>query len=101
MVTAHLYKGKNHLIYQVLLAHCNRFLRYEKELVAEGANIQILALEAPFTIDFPLSEFDFPIRLKGTVDRIDKINEQVRIIDYKSGKAEVSVSKSRSDGIAV
>ena len=31
-------QGKNHLIYQVLLAHCNRFLHYEKELVAEGAN---------------------------------------------------------------
>lgn len=83
-------QGKNHLIYQVLLAHCNRFLHYEKDLVAHGATIQILALEAPFTIDFPLSEFDFPIRLKGTVDRIDKVNEQVRIIDYKSGKAEVS-----------
>ena len=83
-------QGKNHLVYQVLLAHCNSFLRYEKELVAEGANIQILALEEPFIIDFPLSEFDFPIRLKGTVDRIDKINEQVRIIDYKSGNVEVS-----------
>ena len=83
-------QGKNHLVYQVLLAHCNSFLRYEKELVAEGANIQILALEEPFIIDFPLTEFDFPIRLKGTVDRIDKINEQVRIIDYKSGNVEVS-----------
>jgi len=83
-------QGKNHLVYQVLLAHCNSFLRYEKELVAEGANIQILALEEPFIIDFPHTEFDFPIRLKGTVDRIDKINEQVRIIDYKSGNVEVS-----------
>ena len=72
------------------MAHCNRFLHYEKDLVAHGATIQILAIEAPFTIDFPLSEFDFPIRLKGTVDRIDKVNEHVRIIDYKSGKAEVS-----------
>ena len=28
--------------------------------------------------------------MKGTVDRIDKVNEQVRIIDYKSGNVEVS-----------
>ena len=31
---------------------------------------------------------DFPIKLIGNADRIDKVNGQLRIIDYKTGKVE-------------
>ena len=36
------------------------------------------------------ANFDFPIILKGKVDRIDVFNNQHRIIDYKTGKVTVT-----------
>src|SRR5690606_12005061 len=39
---------------------------------------------------FPIKELDFPVYLKGTVDRVDEYNGKLRIIDYKTGKVEQS-----------
>ncbi|NJW55285.1 PD-(D/E)XK nuclease family protein, partial [Salinimicrobium oceani] len=39
---------------------------------------------------FPVEELDFPVFLKGTVDRVDEFNGKFRIIDYKTGKVDQS-----------
>ena len=41
-------------------------------------------------IDLSISELDFPVVLKGKIDRIDMLDDQLRIIDYKTGKVELS-----------
>ena len=37
-------------------------------------------------LDIP--ELDFPIVLKGTLDRVDEFNGITRVIDYKTGRVE-------------
>jgi ATP-dependent helicase/nuclease subunit B len=87
------FQGKNHLIFEVLRAHCERFLNYEKALVASGNTLEVLALEDRFSMEIPLPGFDFPIHLRGTIDRIDVLNGQVRIIDYKTGNVATNALK--------
>lgn len=79
-------EGKNKLIFEVIIQFINRFLKKELQKVNEGRVIRIVALEKSLeaTIDFP--NFDFPIKVKGIVDRIDEVDGVVQIIDYKSGK---------------
>lgn len=47
-----------------------------------------MAIEADESIDIKVEGLDFPIKLKGKVDRIDSYNGTTRVIDYKSGKVE-------------
>lgn len=84
------FRGKNHLIYEVLLTHCRRFIQHEKELVKKGNSLQILALEDPFDIALEIPTIKTAVRLRGTVDRIDRLNGKLRIIDYKTGNVEAS-----------
>jgi len=84
------FQGKNHLIYEVLLTHCRRFIQHEKELVKKGNSLQILALEDPFDIALEIPTIKTAVRLRGTVDRIDRLNGKLRIIDYKTGNVEAS-----------
>ncbi|HOP14268.1 MAG TPA: PD-(D/E)XK nuclease family protein, partial [Lentimicrobium sp.] len=44
-------------------------------------------LTAPLTIDVP-GQGKITVTLKGTADRIDRVNGHTRIIDYKTGKVE-------------
>ena len=78
-------QGKNHLVFQVMKHHCNRFLQEEIKRLSSGVTIEILALEAPFSISLALPTVDKPVRLRGVVDRIDRVNGQLRILDYKTG----------------
>lgn len=79
-------KGKNLIIFEITKRYVHNFIKKELECVEAGDQIKIIALEKEVntTLDFP--ELNFPVRLKGTVDRIDECNGTLRIIDYKTGK---------------
>ena len=77
--------GKNYLIYQVLQQYATRFIQSEIKRIEGGDAIEIVALEAPFEMTLPIDTPAGAVRLKGTVDRIDRINGQLRILDYKTG----------------
>ena len=57
-------------------------------MVKNGNTIKILALEETLKTELHFPEIHFPVFLKGNVDRIDLFNNQLRIIDYKTGKVE-------------
>lgn len=81
-------KGKNLIIFEIAKRYIHNFLNKELESVKAGNQIRILDLEKSIKIPILIQGLDFPIYLKGTVDRIDEFNGKTRIIDYKTGKVE-------------
>jgi len=77
--------GKNHLIYEVAKKYLSQFLTYEIQNKTTPLK-QIIGLEEKISVNASISNND--VVLKGYLDRIEKSedNNQIRIIDYKTGK---------------
>jgi hypothetical protein len=54
-----------------------------------GKSLEIIGLEKDLTSEITVDDIDFPIKLTGNADRVDVVNKQIRIIDYKTGKVEL------------
>jgi RecB family exonuclease len=80
-------RGRNLIAYNVILRYLENYLDSEiKE--AKNHQIKILGIEENLNISLDISELDFPVVLKGKLDRIDEKDGMLRIIDYKTGKVE-------------
>lgn len=77
--------GKNKLILEVSKRYVTRFLNMEMEEVNKGKQIEIVALEQKLETLLEVEDLDFPVKLGGTVDRIDRVDGVLRILDYKTG----------------
>ena len=86
--------GKNLLIVKVSNLFIKNFLKKEETLLNSKANsgnfLIIKNLENEFISNLIINNNsgEFDIKLRGTIDRVDKINNSIRIIDYKTGKVE-------------
>jgi hypothetical protein len=93
-------KGKNYLSFKMALELTKRFLKHEKSLIQEtGKNIAIEALEERLedTLEIEIFGTKKTVKLKGFADRVDSIDDEIRIIDYKTGKVDkTDVGKSFS-----
>jgi ATP-dependent helicase/nuclease subunit B len=82
--------GKNFLQRKVLYEYVNKLLRNDLKLIQDSKKTNELlslidlekALTASVTID--IKGVNTTIYLKGSADRIDKLGNKIRIIDYKS-----------------
>jgi hypothetical protein len=85
-------EGKNLLIFQVSETMVNNFLTSDRTRAEgfkkEGRTIQILSLEEMLDRSVYVPELDETIRLRGKADRIEKIGNDIYIIDYKTGSVE-------------
>ncbi len=78
-------RGKNLIAFNVVARYIENFL--DKELnEIQRHQIKILALEQKMERTLHLPELNFPVVLKGKLDRIDSLDGTTRIIDYKTGK---------------
>ncbi len=78
-------KGRNLIAFHVLVRYVERFLAMEeKEL--EQKSIKLISLEQEMKIPLEVAGLNFPIFLRGVIDRVDLCNGEIRIIDYKTGK---------------
>ena len=82
-------KGKDLIFIEVLKKCIISLLNFERELVEKGNKIKILSLENKLTSSIRVKN-NLDVLLTGTIDRIDTFNNNLRIIDYKSGKIETS-----------
>ena len=61
----------------------------EKKLLKDQNNqLKIIATEENLSAKIEIEGIDFPVKIHGNVDRVDELNGEIRIIDYKSGKVE-------------
>ena len=86
--------GKNRLIFEVANRFVVNFLASEKRILKDENNqLKIIATEENLSAEIEINGIDFPIKLHGNVDRVDELNGEIRIIDYKSGMVKSSELK--------
>ncbi|MCM4166641.1 hypothetical protein KCTC52924_01488 [Arenibacter antarcticus] len=78
-------RGKNLIAYQVVLRYISNFLTLELEAIKQH-KIRILGIEEKLSIHLSVPGVEFPVSLKGKLDRIDEKDGILRIIDYKTGR---------------
>ncbi len=84
-------KGKNLLSYQMAIELTQRFLKSEVHFLAQQTEpVFIEALEREYSRMVPIEVNGSvkQVNLRGFIDRVDRIGDKVRIIDYKSGKVK-------------
>jgi hypothetical protein len=107
--------GQNFIVKNVTAQFINRFLEKQiEEIQSNGAPFEILSLEnreadqmdesfriqLATEINLDIEGEPVKVWLKGITDRIDKVEQKVRIIDYKTSKVEkkqVTLSKNDLD----
>lgn len=83
--------GQNYLIGEVIRKYVKQVLKRDAQLTP----FVYLESERLMNLDFPLDD-GRQVKLKAFVDRIDRKNETVRIVDYKTGMGK-SVFRSVED----
>jgi hypothetical protein len=90
-------KGMNFIHKAIAKKVIGNILSYDLELVKSGNALEILDIEKRFEhVDFYLDEND-KISFFGFIDRIDRLNGTLRIIDYKTAKIKNLVVKIDDD----
>ena len=87
------YEGQRVVIREVLKKFSTQILKYDKQY----APFQIIALERKdWTHQLKINHAPNVVLLGGTIDRVDKKENEIRIIDYKTGKDELGFTDVES-----
>lgn len=78
-------KGKKLIAFEVIKNAIITLIKNEIKDIEQGNVIEILSLEKKIEYDFKFIDLKHPVKLKGIIDRLDKRNGIIRIIDYKTG----------------
>ncbi|MEE4198508.1 MAG: PD-(D/E)XK nuclease family protein [Bacteroidales bacterium] len=81
------YSGKNKIIREIIGKYVKQILRVDASI----APFDILSLEETYPIEIPVQVNGNPEKAKlgGKIDRVDRWNNAIRIIDYKTGKDDL------------
>ena len=82
-------KGKNLLSYEMAKELTKRFLKSEKVFLEQQSEpVFIEALEQSYNVEVEVEVHGTKkkVNLRGFIDRIDRVGDAIRIIDYKTGK---------------
>lgn len=92
-------KGMNYIHKAIAKKVIENILGYDLELVKQGNKLEIIDIERRFeSIDFYLDGND-KISFLGFIDRIDKLNGTLRIIDYKTAKIKNLIVKIDGENV--
>ncbi|MCX8524744.1 PD-(D/E)XK nuclease family protein [Chryseobacterium formosus] len=83
-------KGMNFIHKAIAKKVIENILNYDLELIKDGNSLEIIDIERRFeSVDFYLNEEKSDkVSFFGFIDRIDKLNGTIRIIDYKTAKTK-------------
>lgn len=94
--------GKNHLIFRASLFLINQFIKQEADDLKSSDNpsssLKLLELEQNYysQVSCNVAGKEILVNLKGKTDRIDKLDDVIRIIDYKTGSVNPADLKLKS-----
>ena len=80
--------SKNIIIYKVLKDTIKRLIKADINKISKGIELKIIDIESKLEIDLVTEKSKIKYKLKGTVDRIQSENGNIKIIDYKTGSFE-------------
>lgn len=78
--------GRNWLIFEVVKKYVNQVLNVDRS----RAPFKVAGLEKQIKTTIQLSESGQNVLIGGTIDRVDMINGNLYVIDYKTGRSELS-----------
>ena len=78
-------KGKSLIAYEVVKKAIKTLIKNEICDIEQGNEIEIIFLEKRIECELNIKQLKHPVKLKGIIDRVDKRNGVLRIIDYKTG----------------
>ncbi|MFK5889236.1 MAG: PD-(D/E)XK nuclease family protein [Flavobacteriaceae bacterium] len=85
--------GKNKLYFEMAKQYIQKLVSHELALLKKHKSIKILALEEPLNAVLNIPNISYPVKIKGIADRIDSVDGNLRIIDYKTGSVDLNKLK--------
>jgi hypothetical protein len=87
-------KGRGYLTYEVIKDYVTKTLEADASLCKNQGEIELVLLEEKLEVTLDLPEISpKPFKIRGLVDRVDRLNNTLRIIDYKTGSVTHSELK--------
>ena len=81
-------RGMNYIHKSMAAKVVEHILDYDLGLIKAGNSLEIISLEEEINAEFSLDENGEKINFIGYIDRIDRLNGVVRVIDFKTAKAK-------------
>ena len=82
--------GFNYLSSKMMDKMIDNFIKQEIKFLKGNNSMKIIGLEQELYYSFDIPELNIKVNLLGNADRIDQVDNTVRIIDYKSGSIKDS-----------
>ena len=81
-------RGMNYIHKSMATKVIEHILDYDLGLIKAGNSLEIISLEEGINAEFSLDENGEKINFIGYIDRIDRLNGVLRVIDFKTAKAK-------------
>ena len=81
-------RGMNYIHKSMAAKVVEHILDYDLDLIKAGNSLEIISLEEGINAEFSLDENGEKINFIGYIDRIDRLNGVLRVIDFKTAKAK-------------
>jgi hypothetical protein len=82
--------GKNLIVTQVVISYCHQLIDWDCAALERGDTVELLEVETEHNLILAIPGINAPIKLRGVVDRLDRCNGVLRVIDYKTGNVQPS-----------
>jgi len=84
-------EGPNYLSFKDTEYYLKQFLKHEiRKAKKEAKPLKIIAVEKQLERSLTLDKMGIEVLIKGIADRIDEIDGELRILDYKTGAVDAS-----------
>ena len=88
-------KGKHKLAYGASLRYLTNLIQIDQNIIKSGKELIVGEVEKPFRSSYQMQIVGMEtLYLRGKIDRVDYVNDQKRLIDYKSGRTNYADLKA-------